>query len=376
VRKLNRRLTISEKLGKGLNRKEVATLTENITRRGFVGGAMGIGALAVTAGLRPGMSASAAVANLGILPDDLPATKFRAATVEVGAASTWVSHGIETSVFFGKLLGVDVQSYDGQFSPENQLQALQTISSETWDWVQLHPAASDALKDGTDAIIANGTPLVVMDTRVIQDPVANAEYGHLTFLEPDNIYMGSTVATELFKAIGGEGEVIHTQGQLGHTGAQGRAAGFNAVLANYPNIKVVDEQPGDWQVEKVASLWQDLLQRFPNVKGGFFHSDDMALAARSVVEAAGMQDQVKIVGVDGLRNVCEAILADKMTASVINPSGRIHGGAIWAGYFKVSGTDMYKKDYGDFPKFIRTDGGPITKDNAAGYIWLGDNLQY
>ncbi len=27
------------------------------------------------------------------------------------------------------------------------------------------------------------------------------------------------------------------------------------------------------------------------------------------------------------------------------------------------------------PKFIRTDGGPITQDNAAGYIWLHDNLQ-
>jgi hypothetical protein len=61
---------------------------------------------------------------------------------------------------------------------------------------------------------------------------------------------------------------------------------------------------------------------------------------------------------------------------VINPSGRIHGGAIWAGYLNVSGTDKYKKDYGDFPHFIRTDGGPITKDNAPGYIWLGDNLLY
>jgi ribose transport system substrate-binding protein len=376
VRKLNRRLTISEKIGKGLTRKEVAQIGDTITRRGFVGGGMALAGLAAAAGFRPGVSSAAALHNLGILPDDLPASKFRAATVEVGAASTWVSHGIDTSIFFGKLLGVTVEPFDGQFSPENQLQALQTISAEQWDFVQLHPAASDALKDGTDAVIANGTPLVVMDTRVIQDPAAFAEYGHLTYLEPDNVYMGSTVANELFKAIGGEGEVIHTQGQLGHTGAQGRAAGFAATLANYPNIKVVDETPGDWQVEKVASLWQDLLQRFPNVKGGFFHSDDMALAARSVVEAAGMQDQVKIVGVDGLRNVCEAILADKMTASVINPSGRIHGGAVFAGYLTVSGTDMYKKDYGDFPKFIRTDGGPITKDNAAGYIWLGDNLQY
>jgi ribose transport system substrate-binding protein len=86
-----------------------------------------------------------------------------------------------------------------------------------------------------------------------------------------------------------------------------------------------------------------------------------------------MQDQVKVVGVDGLKNASEAILEDRMLASVINPSGRIHGGAIWAGYLTVSGTDMAE---GGVPKFIRTDGGPITKDNAAGYIWLHDNMQY
>ena len=62
-----------------------------------------------------------------------------------------------------------------------------------------------------------------------------------------------------------------------------------------------------------------------------------------------------------------------MLASVINPSGRIHGGAVWAGYLTRSGTDNAE---GDIPKFIRTDGGPITADNAAGYIWLHDNFQY
>jgi ribose transport system substrate-binding protein len=363
-------------LGKGLNRKEVSRMMDGITRRGLVGGGMGLAGLAAFAGFRPGVTAAEAINNLGIIPDDLPAKKYRALTVEVGAASTWVSHGMETAKFFGDLLGVEVTSIDGEFQVEKQLQALQAAAAESYDFVAVHPAASDALIDGANAIVEKGTPFIIMDTRLIQDPAAFAEYGHLTFLEPDNVYMGSTVANELMKAIGGEGEVIHTQGQLAHTGAQGRAEGFRQVVANYPNVKVVDETPGDWQVAQVASLWQDLLQRYPNVKGGFFHSDDMALAARAVVEGAGMQDQVKIVGVDGLRNVCEAILADKMTASVINPSGRIHGGAIWAGYLTVSGTDMYKKDYGDFPKFIRTDGGPITKDNAAGYIWLGDNLQY
>jgi ABC-type sugar transport system substrate-binding protein len=100
-----------------------------------------------------------------MLPEDLPAKTMRAATVEVGAASTWVSHGIETAAFFGDLLGVEVQSFDGQFAVENQLNALQTISGEDWDFVAVHPASSDALVDAADAVIARGIPFIVMDTR-------------------------------------------------------------------------------------------------------------------------------------------------------------------------------------------------------------------
>lgn len=353
---------IGDRLKKGFKRRDT-----------FRGGFAMLGALVVAAGVGRERTAAQGLAALGLLPEDLPSKQFTAATSEVGAASTWVSHGMETASFVGSLLGVEVTSFDGEFSVEKQLQDLQTIASQDFDFVAVHPSASDALIDGANQIIAKGVPLIDMDTRLVQDPEEFANFGHLTYFEPDNIYMGSTVANELFKAMGGEGQVIHTQGQLAHTGAQGRAKGFHETLANYPNIEVVDETPGDWKVDQVASLWQDLLQRFPDVKGGFFHSDDMALAAQSVVEAAGKQDQVLLVGVDGLKNACEAILADKLLASVINPSGRIHGGAIWAGYLTVSDTDMAE---GTIPKFIRTDGGPITKDNAAGYIWLHDNMQY
>jgi ribose transport system substrate-binding protein len=353
--------------------EEIGDKVKKLSRRGLVGSFAAISALAAATGVGQGVSAKEAVASLGLIPEDLPEKKYKAATVEVLGASTWVSHGMETAAFFGSLLGVEVQSFDGEGDPEKQLQALLDIANQDWHYVAVHPASSDALVDGANAVLEKGIPLIIMDTRLIQDPAAFAEYGYLTYLEPDNIYMGSTVANELFKAIGGEGEVIHTQGALGHTGAQGRAEGFKQTVANYPNIKVVDETPGNWKADEVATLWQDLLQRFPNVKGGYFHSDDMALAARAVIESAGMQDQVKVVGVDGLKNACEAILEDKMTASVINPSGRIHGGAIWAGYLQLSGTDNAA---GGIPKFIRTDGGPITKDNAAGYIWLHDNYQY
>ena len=353
---------IGDRLKKGFKRRDA-----------FKGTFATLGALAMATGVGRHVTAAQGLASLGLLPEDLPEKKYTAATSEVGVASTWVAHGMETARFFGDLLGVEVTSLEANFSVEKQLQDLQSIASQDYDFVAVHPQSSTALIDAANQIIAKGTPLIDMDTRLVQDLEEFANFGHLTFLEPDNIYMGSTVANELFKAMGGEGEVIHTQGLLSHTGAQGRAEGFKQTLANYPNITVVDETPGDWLVDQTASLWQDLLQRFPNVRGGFFHSDDMALAARSVIEAAGKQDQVLLVGVDGLKNAAEAILEDKLLATVINPSGRIHGGAIWAGYLTVSGTDMAE---GGIPKFIRTDGGPIVKETAAGYIWLHDNMQY
>lgn len=349
-------------------------LKKHVKRRdAFKGGFAGIAALAAATGVGRGVSANEAIALLGLIPEDLPSVKYKAATSEVGAGSTWVAHGMEVAKFYGQLLGVEVTSFDGEFSVEKQLQDMQTIATQDFNFVAVHPSASDALVDAATQVVSSGKSLIIMDTRLIQDPEEFQTFDYLTFLEPDNIYMGETVAKQLFDAIGGEGEVIHTQGQLAHTGAQGRALGFNNMLKQYPGIKVVDETPGDWKIDVVASLWQDLLQRYPDVKGGFFHSDDMALAAASVVEAAGKQDQVKLVGVDGGKNACEAIRDGKLLASVINPSGRIHGGAIWAGYLSLSGTDMAKDG---LPKFIRTDGGPITQQNADGYIWLYDNMQY
>ncbi len=356
-----------------MSRKEHRNALQTISRRGFMGGGAAIAAMVAAAGLTQGVTRAEALANLHLLPEDLPAKKYKVAIPAVGVASTWVSHGNETAAFVGDLLGVETQVFDAAFDPGKQLEALLAVAEQDFDFVILQPVSSDALIDGTEAILAKGMPIVNMDTRLLQDPQANLDYPTLTFIEPDNIYMGSTVAEELFKAIDYKGEVIHTRGQLGHTGSQGRYEGFQRAVAKYPDIKVVDETPGEWQTEIVSNLWQDLLQRYPNVVGGFFHSDDMALAAAPIIEAAGMKDQVKIVGIDGQKNACEAILDGRLTASVINPAGRIHGDAIWAGYLHLSGTDQAK---GGMAKFIRADGGPITPDNAAGYIWLHDNYLY
>ena len=76
-----------------------------------------------------------------------------------------------------------------------------------------------------------------------------------------------------------------TQGALGHSGAQGRARGFSKIVKKYPKVEVVDTTPADWDVTKVARIWETLLSKFPKIDAAYFHNDDMALAAYDVMKA-------------------------------------------------------------------------------------------
>ena len=88
-----------------------------------------------------------------------------------------------------------------------------------------------------------------------------------SFLAPDNEFMGASVTQALVDAIGGKGNIIMTQGALGHTGAQGRAKGFHSVVDNYPDIKVLDEQPADWDVTKVVADLGQPAHQVPGHRG-------------------------------------------------------------------------------------------------------------
>jgi ribose transport system substrate-binding protein len=178
------------------------------------------------------------------------------------------------------------------------------------------------------------------------------------------------VTQALVGAIGGKGKVIMTQGALGHTGAQGRAKGFNSVVKQYPNIEVLDTQPADWDVSKTARLWETYLTKYPQIDAAFFHNDDMALAAYNIMKAHN-RTNILIGGVDAMPPAIQAVSEGRMFATVRNPSCRIHGGAIIAG---VAAVTAGEKSGQGIPKSVVTDGPVVTKANAAGMQWMEDHF--
>jgi ribose transport system substrate-binding protein len=315
------------------------------------------GALLASAGFDPAMA------------QDLMGAKspMKAAMSNAGLQATWCAQGKQAAEAWGKLLNVEVTWFDGELSATKQRATIDNMATQKWDFAAIQTFGIGTLNDPVSKMIDGGTPIIAMDTMMAPE----GQLALHTFIAPDNIFMGSVTAKALFDSIGGEGQVVMTQGALGHTGAQGRAKGFHETLKNYPKIEMVDDQPADWDVTKVARIWDSLLTKFPDLKGGFFHNDDMALAAYNVIKAKGRESGIKLSGIDAMPPAVNAVIDGTLVATVRNPSCRIHGWSVASGVAAVQGGEKTGKD---IPAFIWADGPVVTKDTAAGMLWLQKNF--
>ncbi len=339
-----------------------------MTRRGFLQGLFtataGAGLLAGCdlSGQQPQVqeqAAPAAQSSSGNLPFG---KAMKAAFTNAGLGATWCAQGKEAADKWGKWLGVEVTWFDGGLSIDTQRKAVEDMAARDWDFVAIQAFGIDTLVDPVKRMIDKGIPIIQMDTTISKDDI-----GITTFLEPDNIFMGEVVSESLFKAIGGEGKVIMTQGALGHTGAQKRATGFEQAVGKYPNIEVIAQDPADWDVNKVAQLWEDYLVKFSDIKAGYFHNDDMALAAAKVIKNAGREKDILLGGIDAMPQAITAVKDGTLLTSVRNPSCRIHWGAVVIGAMAASGVT-------GIPKYILMDGPVVTAQNADGLFFMEEQL--
>ena len=255
-------------------------------RRQFLQGSIaGMGTVLAAVGINPVLAQEVGkVAGRSDKP-------LKAAFSNAGLQATWCAQGKLAAEYWGKLFNVEVTWFDGELAAQKQRAAIDNLASQKWDFVAIQAFGIGTLTAPVSKLIDAGTPVIDMDTLIAPLDTINVH----SFLAPDNEFMGASVTQALVDAIDGEGTMIMTQGALGHSGAQGRARGFQSVMKKYPKIEVLDTQPGDWDVTKVARIWETLLTRYPKISAAYFHNDDMALAAYNVMKAHN-RTEIKIGG--------------------------------------------------------------------------------
>ena len=317
-------------------------------------------AMLLGAGLDPAMAAEAAKAV------DRSSKPLKAAFSNAGLQATWCAQGKQAAEWWGKMFNVDVTWFDGELDAVKQRAAIDNMASQKWDFVAIQAFGIGTLTQPVKKMIDAGIPVIDMDTLIAPLDTIDVH----AFIAPNNEFMGSSVTQALVTAIGGKGKVIMTQGALGHTGAQGRAKGFNSVVKMNPGIEVLDTQPADWDVSKTARLWETYLTKYPQIDAAYFHNDDMALAAANIMKAHN-RTNILIGGCDAMPPAIQAVSEGRMFATVRNPSCRIHGYSIIAG---LAAVENGEKTGEGIPKNIVADGPVVTKDNAPGLQWMEEHF--
>ena len=315
-----------------------------------------------------------AMSQLGFEKEAHAAPKrFKAAYSAIIMAVFWVTKGAETFQHLGKISGFDFDIFDATADSGKQRAQMDLIASKAdeYDVVFIHPAAIGAYTEPVKELLSKGVVVVDIDTLLVPDL---STIDILTFTEPDNIFMGTQITEYLCKKINYKGNVVHTQGQLTHTGAQGRAKGFRQVISKYPDIKVIDETPGEWSVDKTRQIWDSLLVKYEKIDGGFFHNDDMALGAYAALQAVDRNKDTVLCGVDAMAPALRELKKGHIQGTVFNPACRVHGYAFWAAWFHL--VNKIKK--ADIPTFIRCDGPVVTVDSKPeeidSYIWCNEHF--
>lgn len=172
------------------------------------------------------------------------------------------------------------------------------------------------LLQGVDALIvapvdSAGIAPVIGEARAKNVPVFTVDIAAkgaevTSHIASDNYKGGELLGEYLATLLNGKGNVAIIDHPM-VTSVQERTAGFVDALAKHPEMRIVQRVPGEGQRDKAFRATQDLLQANADIDAIFGINDDSALGALAVLEAAGLQDKIVIVGFDGTPEARDAI---------------------------------------------------------------------
>ncbi|MGW2044359.1 ABC transporter permease/substrate-binding protein [Streptomyces sp. NPDC001858] len=250
-----------------------------------------------------------------------------------------------------KKLGVDLTVTDAQNDASQQANQLQNFTGSGYDSIIVNPVDSDAASNSVKAADKADIPVIAVDRGVNKATVD-------TLVASDNVAGGELAAKTVAEKLGGSGKIVILQGQAGTSAARERAAGFAKGLKAYPGIKVLAQQPADFDRTKGLDVMSNLLQAHPDVQGVIAANDEMALGA---VKALGSKagKSVQVVGFDGTPDGLKAVKSGTLYASVAQQPSQLG---------KIAVENALKALQGEkVSEMVKVPVKVVTKENVAGF---------
>lgn len=250
--------------------------------------------------------------------------------------------------------GVELTINDAGKDVAKQISQIETAVNQGIDGIIIEPVSVDGITPALELARAEGVVIVIVNQQV-SDPslidsyvgVANADGGEMEM-------------ARAAEDINFEGDIALLLGPMGSDAQIGRSEGYARVLDANPGIKVAFEASAEWDTAKALALVENWLQANKNLKAIVAHNDGMAMGALKAVQDAGLQDQIKVYGLDATPDALASVAAGELTATVSQSTSVQGMEAMISCYAIVLGEEPEPEILVDFTL--------ITIDNVGEYL--------
>ena len=267
--------------------------------------------------------AAALGGTLGASGMAIAATSGKMAHLEMSLQLEYVANADAGAQGAAKALGLEHAAFDGQFDSERQLNQFEQQATAGVQGVLLHAPGGGSIR--RIAELANQDKVWLDNTWGTlpwYTPFEAGEYWTM-YAVPEEFSAHGDVTRAVCKAVMdafGGGEIVGVTGVEGNSTDMIRSRGRDAAIAEFPKIKLAGELPGKWNREDSQKAMEDLISRYPNLKGVIAQNDDVADGCIAALKAAGIKagQDVFLSGADGTTGGTEMIKAGLLLATSAN----------------------------------------------------------
>jgi ribose transport system substrate-binding protein len=243
---------------------------------------------------------------IGTQPSAAQAKKIVVGLVQLGTDNPFWIAQVEGGQEAARRHGFDLVVTSGQGDVTKQVAAFEDLINKKVDVISINPLDTKAFGPAMEKAKAAKIPVVCLFSPLD---------GCVTTLGFDETYTSRTIGEfavqTLTKKYGSpKGNVAILLGLLGQSITDPRSKGFEDVMAQYPNIKILAKEPtNNWDPKRAAEITDNWLTAYPDLDAIYGESDSLTVPAANVIKRAGKSDKILIFSVDGTQPGLDAVKA-------------------------------------------------------------------
>lgn len=198
---------------------------------------------------------------------------------------------LKTSEYFNDSIEVHLVSADDD--SKKQIAQINKFVEDGVDLLIVAPNQVNSITSAVSQAFDKGIPVILYDRKVNSDK-------YTAFIGGDNYNIGKAMGHFIARQLKELGNVVEIRGLEGSSPAEERHRGFMDGIKDYPNIRLVASEAGNWKEESGIQVMDKILRKTTDFDYVFGQNDRMAHGAHLSLKRHGLGDKVRFTGIDGL----------------------------------------------------------------------------